>query len=325
LLNNSKPLLSPGSLARWPIGAGAQGHRIRLTLTIITGLLLAHFGSTSCASPRVTSAGELSFTDELGRTIKVKTRPERIVSLAPSVTETLFALGLGDRVIGVTSYCDYPPEAAHKEKVGDTQRPSIEKIIALGADLVIASTASQLEQFVKNLDQLGIPVYVSNPRDLEGVIESIARIGEVTGASEAARALAGKLRDRLSDVESRLAGRARPRVFLILSSEPLITTGGKSFFNDLITRAGGLSISADQNVDYPLYSMETAVAEKPEVIFLQSGDDRLPDRLKQTPASQAGRVFHISDDLLLRPGPRIMDGLEQMAAAIHPEAYGQGK
>ncbi|HEX8185360.1 MAG TPA: ABC transporter substrate-binding protein, partial [Blastocatellia bacterium] len=121
----------------------------------------------------------------------------------------------------------------------------------------------------------------------------------------------------------RLAGSERPRVFIILSNEPLITTGGNTFFTDLIKRAGGVSISAAEKVDYPLYSLETAVAKEPEVIFAQSGDEQIPDRLKQTPASRAGRVYHLDDNLLLRPGPRVVDGLEQMAAAIHPEAFGQ--
>ena len=279
--------------------------------------------SASCASRNSIPADALPVTDEVGRTIKVKPQPQRIVSLAPSITETLFALGLGDRVVGVTSYCDYPPEAAEKEKLGDTLRPSIEKIVALKADLVIASTSSQLEQFVLYLDQVGVPIYVSNPRDLDGVLESISKIGEVTGAAAAARDLVGRLRERIEAVESRLAGAERPRVFFILSNEPLITAGGGSFINGLITSAGGRSISAEVEADYPQYSLETAVAEKPEVIFFQSGEARLPDRLKQTPAGRADRVFHINDDLLLRPGPRIVDGFEQMAAYIHPELFRQ--
>jgi iron complex transport system substrate-binding protein len=286
-------------------------------------LLLMACASTSCASRNSIPADALPATDEVGRTIKVKPQPQRIVSLAPSITETLFALGLGDRVVGVTSYCDYPPEAARKEKLGDTLRPSIEKIVALKADLVIASTSSQLEQFVLYLDQVGVPIYVSNPRDLEGVLESITKIGEVTGAAASARDLVGRLRERIDAVESRLVGAERPRVFFILSNEPLITAGGGSFINGLITSAGGRSISAEAEADYPQYSLETAVAEKPEVIFFQSGEARLPDRLKQTPAGRADRVFHINDDLLLRPGPRIVDGFEQMAAYIHPELFRQ--
>jgi len=146
--------------------------RLHMILSF-TGMLLL----MACASRNSIPADALAVTDEVGRTIKVKPHPQRIISLAPSITETLFALGLGDRVVGVTSYCDYPPEAAQKEKLGDTLRPSIEKIVALKADLVIASTSSQLEQFVLYLDQVGVPIYVSNPRDLEGVLESIGKIG----------------------------------------------------------------------------------------------------------------------------------------------------
>ena len=277
--------------------------------------------STACASERAYPTAARPFTDEIGRRIMVKPRPERIVSLAPSVTETLFALGLDDRIVGVTSYCDYPPEANLKEKVGDTMRPSIERIVALKPDLVIASTASQLEQFVRNLDQVGIPIYVSNPQNIEGVLSSIERIGELTGASGRAHELTDKLRAQVESIESRLAGVERPRVFLILGSQPLITAGGGSFINDIIARAGGQSISANEKADYPQYSLETVIAQQPEVIFFQDGEARLPDRLQRTPAARAGRVYHIDDGLLLRPGPRIVDGLEQMAAKIHPEVF----
>jgi cobalamin transport system substrate-binding protein len=264
-------------------------------------------------------------TDELGRTVNVPTNPERIVSLAPSVTETLFALGLGDRVVGVTSYCDYPPEATAKEKVGDTLRPSVEKIVALRADLVVASTASQLEQFIRKLDELDVPVYVSNPRRVGEVAQAIEHIGALTGTSERARELSDSLQKRLADIDARVRAAPRPRVLILLSTEPLITAGGTTFLNDLVERAGGRSISAAETAEYPQYSLETAVAARPEVIFLQAQDARLPDRLKETPAARTGRVFHVDDNLMLRPGPRIVEGLEQMAAAIHPEIFKPGE
>jgi iron complex transport system substrate-binding protein len=262
-------------------------------------------------------------TDEIGRAISVRPEPQRIVSLAPSITETLFALGLGDRIVGVTAYCDYPPEAAAKEQVGDTLRPSIERIVALKTDLVIASTASQLQQFVHNLDEVAIPVYVSDPRGVDGALESITRIGELTGTTARARELTTSLRVRVENVQARLSGTERPRVLCILGSAPLITIGARSFLTDLISRAGGRSISEDLAGDYPQYSLETAVAKRPEVIFMQTGEGGLPDRLKETPAGRSNRVFHIkNDDLLLRPGPRIVDGLEQMARKLHPEVFG---
>ena len=284
----------------------------------IAALAIAIFTASSCTSKESPPVDARPVTDELGRTIMVKVHPRRIVSLAPSITETLFALGLGDSIVGVTSYCDYPPEALQKERIGDTMRPSIEKIVALKPDLAIASTASQLEQFVKKLGEVGIPVYVSTPRDFEGVLESITKLGDLTGVPDRASELTHKLSVRIEAVRERVMNQEKPRVFFILGTEPLITVGGTSFINDLIVRAGGLSISEDEKTEYPHYSLETVVARQPEVIFLQAGEVGLPERLKQTPAAQKGRIFHVDDDLIIRPGPRIIDGLEQMAALIHP-------
>ena len=277
--------------------------------------------TSSCSARRQAPGLPREVTDEIGRTVRVPASPQRIVSLAPSITETLFALGLGDRVVGVTSYCDYPPEATAKEKVGDTLRPSVERIVALRADLVIASTASQLEQFVRKLGELGVAVYVSNPRKVADVAETITHIGELTGATERARQLSSDLQNRLAAIDAKVQSAPRPRVLILLGTEPLITAGGSTFVSDLVERAGGDSISAKETAEYPQYSLETAVAARPEVIFLQTQDARLPERLKETPAARAGRVFHVDDNLMLRPGPRIIDGLEQMAADLHPEIF----
>jgi iron complex transport system substrate-binding protein len=259
--------------------------------------------------------------DDLGRKVFLAQSPRRLISLAPSVTEILFALGLGDRVVGVTTYCDYPPEAQSIEKVGDTQRPNLEKIISLKPDLVVISTASQLEEFVGNLERLGVPVYVNNPVDLGSLMDSIQRIADVTGVPDSGNALVANLRSRITEVHTRVAGLARPRVLLVLGSEPLITAGGGTFISDLITEAGGESISADQKTDYPLFSIETALARRPEVIFLQAGGEGLPPQLADSPAARAGRVYKLEDAILLRPGPRIVNGLEQVARMLHPEAF----
>ncbi len=304
---------SPQALPKFRLASRLGGPVLsRLLIAISLSLI------SSCAPQKASPADARVFTDELGRKVKVTPYPQRIVSLAPSITETLFALGLGDRVVGVTSFCDYPPEARQKEIVGDTMRPGLEKIVALKPDLVIASTASQLEQFVRKLDEMAIPIYVSNPRDVEGVLSTIAGIGELTGASESANELVGKMRARLEEIHNRVATCKPPRVLFILGTQPLITVGGHTFINDLVSRAGGQSISEDETSEYPQYSLETAVARQPEVIFLQAGEGELPDRLKQTPAAQSGRVFHLDDNLLLRPGPRIIEGLDEMAKRICP-------
>jgi cobalamin transport system substrate-binding protein len=302
---------------------GSQAWLTGTNLLMVSGfaVILACCLTWSCSS-RQSPPGELRvIVDELGRKVELKSMPARIVSLAPSVTETLFALGLADQIVGVTTYCDYPPDAQQKQKVGDTLRPSIERIVALKPDLVIASTSSQLEQFVAKLEELGIPLYISNPRDIPGVISSIERIGELTGVADRARALSTDLRRRIDAVERSVSGRERPSVLLVLGSEPLITAGRASFIDDIITRAGGQSISADQPTDYPQFSLETAVARKPELIFLQSGEGEIPSRLKLTPAGRQNRIFHVDDELLLRPGPRVVEGLEEMARRIHPGAF----
>lgn len=289
-----------------------KNRAIVTALALLTICVIA----AACSDKEPVAGESRTVTDELGRSVQVARAPRRIVSLAPSVTETLFALGLGDRVVGVTSFCDYPAEATQKEKVGDTQRPNLEKLIAAKPDLVIVSTASQLEQFVQRLDGLRIPVYVSNPRNIQGVLNSITEIGKLAGVEDRARELAESLEARIARVDERVAGRARPKVLFIIGTSPLFTVGGTSFVNDLIERAGGVSITADEKSEFPQFSLETAIARRPEVIFLQSGDDKLPDQFRQTPAAQGGRVFTLDSNLLLRPGPRIVEGLEQVAEKL---------
>lgn len=298
-------------------GKSVACHRLASFILALACALVA------CAPNRSIHESPRTVVDELGRTIAVPEHAERIVSLAPSITETLFALGVRDRVAGVTSYCDYPPEAKLKDKVGDTLKPNVERIVGIKADLVIVSTSSQLEQYIQNLEGLGIPVYISNPRNLEQVLESITSMGRLVGAEDRARELVSDMRARIDRVASSLVSAQRPRVLFLLGTEPLITVGGGTFMDDLITRAGGHSISTDAGGEYPQYSMETAVAKQPEVIFVQFDEKQLPDRLKQTPAGRANRVYHLDDDLVSRPGPRMIDGLEQMASKIHPEVSWQ--
>ena len=306
--------------------AYSESARLRPVLRLVWHLLIlaAMVVSSSCYAHDSKPAFAKTITDELGRSVKVPVHPERIVSLAPSITEVLFALGAGDRVAGVTSYCDYPPEATEKTRVGDTLKPSVEKIVALKADLVIVSTASQVEASFRKLDELGIPVYVTNPRSVDGVLASINSLGELVDAVDRAKQLSAELRGRIAAVETRVANAKRPTVLVLLGTEPLITAGAGSFVTDLISRAGARSISSDDNADYPQYSIETVIAKQPEIILLQSGGTQLTPRLRQTPAGRSNRVYHIDDDLLLRPGPRIIDGLEQLAVKIHPEILQQG-
>ncbi|MEO6725235.1 MAG: cobalamin-binding protein [Blastocatellia bacterium] len=268
-----------------------------------------------------------AFTDELGREVRINFPPQRILSLAPSVTEGLFALGLGNRIAGVTSYCDFPEEAKTKEKVGDTLNPNAERIIALKPDLVIITTASQLERLSRQLGELNIPVYVTNPRTAREVIISIRKLGTATGAETQAKEIADEMEQRIASVERRVKELPKPRVLYVLQTGPLITAGRNTFINDLILLAGGQSITGDERADYPQLSRETAIARAPEVIVAPAShgtdfvkEDDLRRDFAATPAIRANRIVKVNADWIDRPGPRIVEGLEQLAQGLHPES-----
>src|SRR4051794_66190 len=239
----------------------------------------------------------------------------------------MFAVGAGDRLVGRTSYCDYPAEAKAVAEVGDTLHPSLERIIALKPQVVLVSTASQLEVFTNQLQSQDIAVYVTDPHDLEGVFRSIGQIGEIVGTKDQANLLVQKLRERTNAVAEAVKQKQPVRVFYQVSGEPLYTAGHDSFVTDLMRRAGGASVTADVPGAWPKYSNESALAARPEAIILPSGgsmgaaNSTVADALRQSPAAVQGRVYRINDDHLARPGPRSVDGLEEMARALHPDAF----
>jgi len=266
-------------------------------------------------------------TDDAGRRVNIPAKVDRVVSLAPNLTEIVFAVGAGDRLVGRTSYCDFPPEAKAVAEVGDTLHPSLERIIALKPQVVLVSTASQLEVFTQQLQGQNIAVYVTDPHDLEGVFRSIGQIGEIVGEKDKANVLVQKLRERTNAVESAVKQKQPVRVFYQVSGEPLYTIGHDSFITDLMRRAGGASVTADVPGAWPKYSNESALAARPEAIILPTGGSmgsanaNVADALRQSPAALQGRVYKINDDHLARPGPRSVDGLEEMARALHPDAF----
>ncbi|MCG3162867.1 MAG: Vitamin B12-binding protein [Acidobacteria bacterium] len=307
----------------------------RFTLTAkfdaVISLTLAALILAGCAGGRTKSASDggagnrRNFTDGIGREVSIAANPQRIISLAPNVTEILFALGLENRIVGVTSYCDYPEAAKAKEKVGDTIHPNLERIIALKPDLVAVSTSSQLENLTRQLDQLAIPVYVLNPRTTREVTASIRNLGEVTGTSTRAAQIANEMGSRISAVEQRVKDLPRPRVLYVLQTGPLITAGRNTFINDLINIAGGKSISGDETADYPQFSRETVIARAPEALVAPAShgtelvkESDLRRDFATTPAIRSNRIVWVNPDLVDRPGPRIVEGLEQLAKGLHP-------
>ena len=255
--------------------------------------------------------------DDLGREIALPFRIDHAISLAPSLTEIIFSVGAGDRLVGVTTYCNYPPEAQAIRKVSDTQTPNIESILALRPQVVFVTTASQLESFTRTLEEQGISVYVTNPASLDDVFASMVRLGELFGDKVRAEAAAAGLSQRVRDIEQKRS-RESPRVFVQISNEPLFTIGKDSFLAGVVESAGGISVTANVPTAYPKLSKETALALNPEVIILSDSDDnREPNAVfNDSPAVRSGRVYRINADIVSRPGPRLVDALEQISAFL---------
>jgi len=298
-------------------------------LLIIAGALLLTASIACTSKTQTTPEGPVTrqLTDDAGRLVALPARVSRVISLAPNLTEIVFAVGAGDRLVGRTSYCDYPPEAKAVAEIGDTLHPSLERIISLKPQVVLISTSSQLEVFTQQLQSQNIAVFVTDPRDLEGVFRSIEQVGEMLGQKEQSTRLVQQLRDRANAVEQSLKGRTPVRVFYQVSAEPLYTAGHDAFVTDLLRRAGAASVTADVPGAWPKYSNESALAARPEAIILPTGgsmgtgNSTVTEALKQSPAVLGGRVYKINDDHLARPGPRAVEGLEEMAKALHPDAF----
>ena len=293
---------------------------MRICLKLAWSSLLAVFavaGLAGCSKSDIEATPGPVFRivqDDLGRSVKLRERVSRVVSLAPSLTESIYAVGAGDRLVGVTTYCNYPEAAKAVEKVGDTQTPNIERIVALRPDVVFVSTASQLEAFMNTLDQQSIAVYVMDSKSLADVIDDLRTLGGVLGNEKPAELLTAGLEDRIKAVRSR----EPRRVFIQISNEPLFTIGKDSFLTEVVEKAGGESVTKDVPSGYPKLSKETASAMNPDVLILSdSEDNREPNAaFKNSEAVKNGRVYRIDPDIISRPGPRLVDALEQIAGFL---------
>jgi len=284
-----------------------------------------------CFLPGIAQA--LTVVDHTGRAVTLTAAPRRIVSLVPGVTEILFAIGAQDLLVGVTDFCDYPPEARRKARVGDMLAPNLESLVTLRPDVVVATRSGNREETFDQLKRLGLPVYlVDEPPSIAEVMRLVGSLGQLTGRTDAAAAVTAGLARRITAVQERVAGRPHPRVLYVLWPEPLIVPGRGSLVTELIASAGGESVTADQAQGYPRMSLEAAVGRAPEVIILaRHGAGTGPaareqwQRLESLPAIRSGRLYAADGDLLHRYGPRVVDGLELLARLIHPEAFSDPK
>jgi iron complex transport system substrate-binding protein len=291
----------------------------------MTWLLVALLGLTlvlTACGPGGQTPTQYVF-DDLGRLVAINGTPERIISLAPSNTEILFALGLGDRVVGVTDYCDYPPEALNKTKVGGYANPDVEKIVALNPDLILVAHGTPMD-VINSMAGLGLTVFGIKTTDLDDLLNDIRRIAEITDKEVEAQALTSEMETRIQAVTNQTVElEQRPRVFYIVWHDPLWTAGSGTFIHELIEKGGGVNIF--QNVTgYPTISIEEVIARDPEIIITSEWSYEWAinaSELASTNASQTGRIYTLDDDLVQRPGPRLVEGLEWFAHFIHPEIF----
>jgi iron complex transport system substrate-binding protein len=292
------------------------------------GLILWFFLFLSSGGPVPAQNFPLSLTDALGRTLTLRAPARRIVSLSPSVTEILFAVGAGDAVAGVTQYCNYPAETASKIKVGGFSGAtvSIETIAAIKPDLVILS-ADMHGRVIALLDRIGIVSFAVEPRNFEEVYGLIAGIGRLTGKDTGAEAVLGEMREKLRRAGELRRGREAPRVFWELSAEPLITAGGSSFISEAIRLAGGENIFGDLREHWPEVNSEAVLLRRPDwIISAEAGDTQnfLRSLTRRPgwgnlPAVRAGRAAAMDPDIVSRYGPRLADAVLILADILYGE------
>jgi len=267
--------------------------------------------------------------DELGRTIRVPQPIQRIVSLAPSLTETIYALGLQDRLVGDTDYCDYPADAQKKMKVGGMINPSLEQIVSLRPDLVLVTKGPNRLETVQALADLGIPSYATNPHTVQQIVSSTERLADLLGAADAGSSVGADLDHRLADLQQKLAPYPERHVLFIVWTDPLISIGQNTFIADALRHAGAVSI-VESSQDWPQTSLEEVVRLQPEfLVFAPSHSDSAQNEFDALVARPGWRGldavrnhrFAVISDAVNRPAPRIVSAIEDLARQLHPEAF----
>jgi iron complex transport system substrate-binding protein len=268
-------------------------------------------------------------TDEMGRKLKIPHPVKRIVSLAPSITEILFDMGLNGEIVGVTDFCDYPKAVLNKPRIGGFVNPSIEKIVSLKPDVIIGIRDGNRIETIHRLDDLGFSVYMVDPKGFDGVIKTVQNIGEVVARKDESRRIIRDTMMRKEKIVRFTQSLSKPKIFFQVCNAPMITVGRETLTNDLIRMAGGRSISEDESSSYPLYSIEAVILKSPEVIIISSMEKHKNSinlvkewqNWKSIPAVKSGSIYVIDSNLVDRPAPRIAEGLEVLARMIHPGAF----
>ena len=302
------------------------------TMTTTTTSTTTSASTSTTTSTTTSTSSSIVITDQTGRTVTLPDIPQKIISLSPGNTEILFALGLGDRVIGRTEYCNYPAEALDVPSIGGFSTPNVEEIVALEPDLILAANI-HIAEIVPQLEGYGLNVLCLDPADISDILDAITLVGEATAAESAAQTLVNNMQNRVDAVTAKTDGLTqaeKKRVLYIIWHDPLMAAGSGTFHDELIQMAGGINIAGDLE-GYPTLDMEAVIAADPEIIIagvgMGDGEDQSlvfmqeEERLADTTARQNDAVYPMDMDIIGRPGPRIVDALEQFAAYIHPELF----
>lgn len=302
------------------IGASWQKSWKGLSRRAVVGVFLAMVLADSWAYAR-------DVVDPVGRRVRLPEVPQRVVTLAPSLTEMVFALGAGPRVVGVSRYSNYPEDTRDLPRVGAYVQPDVEKIVALNPDLCLAIKDGNPRDVVDKLERIGIPVYAVNPKNLQQVVETLTALGDVLQTRDAAQALVADMERRLQAVDDRVRRVSqRPGVFFQIGVSPIVSVGTETFAHELIVRAGGRNL-AEGTEPYPRFTVEQVMALRPDIIVVSSMErDQTFDRVREQwlrwpniPAVALNRVVLVPSDLFDRPGPRLVEGLELLVTILHPE------
>jgi iron complex transport system substrate-binding protein len=309
----------------------AHSH-FRNTLWVAIAAMLSGAGPSHAQSASPISAPSPVFrevTDEVGRTVRVPQLVNRIVSLAPSLTETIYALGLQDRLVGDTDYCDYPPDAQKKTKVGGGISPSLEVIAALHPDLVLVTKSFNRLETVHSLDNLGIPSYATDPHTLEEIIASSKKLSEILGVPEAGASVAADMQRHLAELQKRLGALPPKRVLFVVWTQPLISVGKDTFIADALRHAGAVSI-VDAEQAWPQVSLEEVARLQPDfLIFSASHSDAVSPAVEALAALPGWNIVEavnnrriaVISEAVNRPAPRIVSAIVDLARQLHPDAF----
>ena len=299
---------------------------MRITALLTALLLLALFA--------IGGASAVSITDDLGVTVVIENPPERIVSLSPANTEILFALGLDEKIVGVTEYCTYPDAALSKEKIGGFSTVNIEKVSVLNPDLIVAADGNS-EETIAHLRELGFTVITINADTIDTTLNDILLVGKATGADSEAEALVSSMKADLLEIAEKTSAEEKPTILHCMWTDPLWVSGSGTFQDEMITAAGGINAAADEE-GWVALTMEKFLTLNPDIIVVDSGngmgvgaDDALRDffledpRMQSLSAVQNEQVYVVNADIIDRGGPRIVEGVEALAQIAHPDIFGE--